>query len=153
MPMAIRNMTHHECLEMLKASHYGHLACCHNSQPYVVPVYFAFEASVAYSFSMPGRKVEWMRENPKVCLQVEERQLKGSWRSVVLHGEFQELPDNDAWHEERLHAWSLLQKHIDWWEIGSLKPDVVPPAHTSPHLFFGIHKREVTGRSAMQIDQ
>jgi len=152
MTMAIRTMTHHECVEMLNAGHYGHLACCNDGKPYVVPVYFVFDARVAYGFSMPGRKVEWMRENPRVCLQVEERQLKGSWRSVILDGKFQELPDNDAWHEERLHAWSLLQKHRDWWEIGSLKPDAVPPSHASPHLFYAIYMNEVTGRAATQID-
>jgi Na+/glutamate symporter len=67
-PMNLRNMTHTECLSMLEGAHYGHLACCSEGQPYVVPIYFAFHARVAYSFSMPGRKVEWMRQDPRVCL-------------------------------------------------------------------------------------
>ncbi|OWV99843.1 pyridoxamine 5'-phosphate oxidase family protein [Rhizobium sp. R693] len=151
MSMALKNMTHAECLEMLKGGHYGHLACSNDGQPYVVPIYFAFQSRVAYSFAMPGRKVEWMRHNPKVCLQVEEWPSKGSWRSVVLTGSFQEFPDDEVWHEERLHAWSLLQKHIDWWEIGSLKPDEVPPAHAYTHIFYGIYMNDVSGRAAMQI--
>lgn len=152
MSMALRNMTHGECVEMLEDAHFGHLACSDEGQPYVVPIYFAFHARVAYSFSMPGRKVEWMRRNPKVCLQVEEWPSKGSWRSVVLEGKFQEFPDDPAWHEERIHAWSLLEKHLNWWEIGSLKPDKVPLSHVSPHLFYGIYMSDLSGRAARQVE-
>lgn len=148
MSMTLRAMTDAECLEMLEQAHFGHLACCNEGQPYVVPVYFAFRSRVAYSFSMPGRKVEWMRRNPKVCLQVEEQWAKGGWRSVVLAGRFQELPDDDVWHAERLQAWSLLNRHCDWWEIGSLKTAELPPAAASPHLFYGIYMGEVSGRVA-----
>ncbi|EJL51184.1 putative flavin-nucleotide-binding protein [Rhizobium sp. CF122] len=152
MSMTLRNMTHAECLEMLEGAHYGHLACCHEGQPYLVPIYFAFYARVAYSFSMPGRKVEWMRRNPNVCLQVEEWPSKGSWKSVVLNGRFQELPDDEAWHEERLHAWSLLEKHLNWWEIGSLRPNEAPPASVPAHLFYGIYLNDVSGRIATQLE-
>ena len=152
MSMTLRNMTHAECLEMLEDAHYGHLACCHEGQPYLVPIYFAFYARVAYSFSMPGRKVEWMRRNPNVCLQVEEWPSKGSWKSVVLNGRFQELPDDEAWHEERLHAWSLLEKHLNWWEIGSLRPNEAPPASVPAHLFYGIYLNDVSGRIATQLE-
>lgn len=151
MTMALRDMSHAECLAMLEGGHYGHLACSNDGQPYVVPIYFAFQARVAYSFSMPGRKIEWMRQNPKVCLQVEESPSKGSWTSVVLNGRFQELTDTDAWHEERLHAWSLLEKHLNWWEVGSLRPVDVPPATASSHLFYGIYLNDVSGRIATQV--
>ncbi|OCJ16436.1 flavin-nucleotide-binding protein [Rhizobium sp. AC44/96] len=152
MSMALKNMTHAECLQMLTAAHFGHLGCSNDGQPYIVPIYFAFQSRVAYSFSMPGHKVDWMRQNPKVCLQVEEWKTKGGWQSVVLDGTFQEFPDNDAWHEERLHAWTLLQKHMNWWEIGSMKPDEVAPAHASPHLFYGIYMNDISGRVAIQTD-
>lgn len=152
MTMALRNMSQAECLAILERSHYGHLACCNDGQPYVVPLHFAFQARVAYSFSMPGQKIEWMRQNPNVCLQVEESQRTGSWKSVILNGRFQELTDTGAWHEERLHAWSLLAKHSDFWEVGSLKPVVVPPASASPHLFYCIYLNGVSGRAATQGD-
>ncbi|WP_025661204.1 pyridoxamine 5'-phosphate oxidase family protein [Rhizobium sp. IBUN] len=146
MSTTLRSMSHVECLEMLERAHFGHLACSNEGRPYVVPIYFAFQSRVAYSFSMPGRKVEWMRLNPRVCLQVEEQWGKGGWRSVVLNGHFQELPDDDVWHEERLHAWSLLQRHLDWWEIGSLEPRELPTASTSAHLFYCIYTDDVSGR-------
>lgn len=152
MSMVLRTMTQEECLEMLGGAHYGHLACSSDGQPYVVPIYFAFHARVAYSFSMQGKKVEWMRRNPKVCLQIEEAPSKASWRSVVLTGKFQEFPDDQVWHEERIHAWSLLEKHLNWWEIGSLTPDPLPPAPTSNHLFYGIYMSDISGRKVTQTD-
>lgn len=152
MPMNLRNMTQTECLTLLEGAHYGHLACCSEGQPYVVPIYFAFHARVAYSFSMPGRKVEWMRQNPRVCLQVEEAPPGGGWKSVVINGKFQELSDNDTWHEERMHAWSLLEKHLNWWEMGSLKPEEAPPVHKSKHLFYGIYMSDLSGRAATRAD-
>jgi len=152
MSINLRNMTHDECLTMMEGAHYGHLACSFEGQPYVIPIYFAFQARVAYSFSMPGRKVEWMRQNPKVCLQVEEELPKGSWRSVVINGRFQELSDDDVWRGERMHAWELLERHLNWWEIGSLKIEQVPLAHVSQHLFYGIYLNDISGRAATRAD-
>jgi nitroimidazol reductase NimA-like FMN-containing flavoprotein (pyridoxamine 5'-phosphate oxidase superfamily) len=76
MTMTLRDMSQAECMSTLEESRFGHLACSKDGQPYVVPIYFAYEKGVAYSFSMPGRKIDWMRENDKVCLQV-DRMLGG----------------------------------------------------------------------------
>ena len=50
------------------------LACSHAEQPYVVPISFAYdgESNCLFSFSAIGKKVQWMRENPKVCVEVED---------------------------------------------------------------------------------
>lgn len=135
MSMALKSMTHAECLEMLRGRHFGHLACTNEGQPYVGPIYFAFQSRVAYGFLHARTKSRVdTTESDGVS---SGRPSKGSWRSVVLSGEFQEFLDN-AWHEERL-------------EIGSPKPDEVPPAHASPHLFYGVYMNDVSGRAAMQI--
>ncbi len=62
----------------------------------------------------------------------------------VVNGRFQELPEDDAWHEERLHAWSLLEKHLNWWGIGSLKPEDIRPAQASTHVFYDIYLNDVS---------
>ncbi|MHC2483215.1 nitroimidazol reductase NimA-like FMN-containing flavoprotein (pyridoxamine 5'-phosphate oxidase superfamily) [Rhizobium leguminosarum] len=49
-------------LRVLKQLRFGHLACCKNGQPCVVPIYFAYAEGAIYSFSMAGRKVDWMRD-------------------------------------------------------------------------------------------
>ncbi|WP_261318142.1 pyridoxamine 5'-phosphate oxidase family protein [Rhizobium leguminosarum] len=90
---------------------FDHLACCKNGQPCVVPIYFAYAEGAIYSFSMPGRKVDWMRMNENVCLQIYQRGTGKGWTSVVVDGRFEEFPDTHLWRSERLHAWTLLQMY------------------------------------------
>lgn len=70
--MTIQEITEKECREVLAHGPIGRLGCCHDSQRYVVPVYFAYEDGDVYSFSTLGQKIEWMRMNSKVCFQVDE---------------------------------------------------------------------------------
>ena len=91
MSLGLREFTPAECHAVLEEARFGHLACCKDGQPYVVPIYFSYKDGVAYCFSMPGRKVEWMRENDRVCLQVDRRVGKG-WTSVIAEGKFEEFP-------------------------------------------------------------
>ncbi len=141
-----------ECYRMLEGARYGHLSCCRNGQPYIASVYFAFEGSIAYSFTMPGKKLDWMRENNRVCLHVEEKFAEGEWTSVVIDGSFEEFPYSESPDSQRFHAWSLLQKHSDWWEIGASKPYKLPLVRQSPHVFYGVHVETVSGRRAVRLD-
>lgn len=63
----------------------GHLGCCKDDQPSVVPIYFVYVKGAAYCFSMPGRKMDRMRENDKVCLYMDHRAGAG-WISVIAEG-------------------------------------------------------------------
>ncbi|EJB05975.1 hypothetical protein FHX14_004521 [Rhizobium sp. BK619] len=150
MALALRELSHAECYEILEHARFGHLACCRDGQPYIAAIYFAFAGNVAYSFSMPGRKLDWMRANDKVCLHVERLTSGGGWTSVVIDGQFEEFPDDSFRHDERIHAWSLLRQHSDWWEIGSLKPAELPVLSEPPHVFYGISVRSLSGRSAIK---
>jgi nitroimidazol reductase NimA-like FMN-containing flavoprotein (pyridoxamine 5'-phosphate oxidase superfamily) len=37
-----------------------------------------------------------MRRNPKVCVQTDEIQNQGEWISVVVYGEYEELPSRNT---------------------------------------------------------
>nr|WP_245503882.1 pyridoxamine 5'-phosphate oxidase family protein [Rhizobium laguerreae] len=67
MTMKLTELTPAQCYRILESAHFGHLACCKNGQPYVAAIYFAFSSGVAYSFTMPGKKLDWMRGNDRVC--------------------------------------------------------------------------------------
>jgi uncharacterized protein len=67
-PMLITKMRIGECRDMLARLDFGRLACVSNNRPYIVPIYFSYDAERLYSFSTLGRKIEWMRENPLVCV-------------------------------------------------------------------------------------
>jgi hypothetical protein len=144
--MVITELSEAQCNEFLSASRVGRLACARDGQPYVVPVTFAFAQHALYSFSLPGQKIEWMRENPKVCVQVDESGERGAWKSVVVFGRYAELPDRIGSKLEREHAWSLLSRHASWWEPGGLKP--VATSVPSHHLFYKISVESLSGRQA-----
>lgn len=151
--MFVREMSHHECTSLVGTSRFGRLACCRSGDPYVVPFYYAMAGNCLYSFSMPGKKIEWMRVNPKVCVLVEETVSAQRWRSVVIQGRYQELSAEGRWHRECLHAWSLLEKHANWWEPGGLKPGAPEIAAGYKHLFYSIDISVMTGRESRDRDE
>lgn len=148
--MIIRDMTIAECTAILTGNRLARLACSHDGRPYVVPIFYAHAGTFAYSFTMPGRKLDTMRANPNVALLVEEKGEGRYWKSVLVEGRFEELPDRIGFKREREHAWSLLSKYANWWEPGALKPALQPMADHSPHTFFRIHIERTTGRQAVE---
>ena len=159
--MNVKEMTRLDCIALLKAQRLGHLGCVREHRPYVVPIHFAFGDDSIFSFSLPGRKVEWMQANPHVCLQVDDVGGMNGWRSVVVDGLFEELPkgpDLDgsivgvermtaAVDSDRKFAWSLLARHANWWEPGALKPGEAATVSGS-HLFYQIRIEAISGRQA-----
>src|SRR5688500_16233879 len=91
--MLIHDMTVAECHEVLGRTRLGRLACALDDQPYIVPIFFYFDITdpYLYSFSTVGQKIEWMRGNPKVCVEVDEISDQFHWTTVVLFGLYEEL--------------------------------------------------------------
>jgi len=146
--MVIREMSKEECLRVLAGGRLARLACAHENQPYVVPVYLAYQEAFGYlfGFTTPGQKIEWMRANPLVCVEVDEVAAHDQWVSVIAFGRYEELPDTrgvngarpraqerplhvseatPAWSidsryhpfdNEREQAWQALNAQPMWWE-------------------------------------
>ena len=91
--MVIHEMTEGECRAMLAGRHVAHLACALNNQPYVVPIHVDFYDAYLYGFATLGQKIEWMRQNPLVCLECDELITHGQGATVVVFGHYQELPN------------------------------------------------------------
>ena len=88
----IKNLTENEARELLRNQKFGHLGCVLESgEPYVVPVNYLFKDDGIYIHVLPGQKLDAMRENRKICLQVEKIDDKTRWQSVIAFGEFQEV--------------------------------------------------------------
>jgi hypothetical protein len=119
--MLIQERTRQEGLAVLARIHAGRLGCAQAGQPYVVPIYFAYHDHYLYSFSTVGRKIEWMRLNPLVCVEAEEVVNSEQWVSVVVFGKYEELPDTPEWQSERVVAHQLLEQKPAWWEPGYVK--------------------------------
>jgi nitroimidazol reductase NimA-like FMN-containing flavoprotein (pyridoxamine 5'-phosphate oxidase superfamily) len=144
--VVVTDLDHKGCMSFLGVSNHGRLACARNGQPYVVPITFALHEEHIYGFSLEGQKIDWMRANPKVCLQSDHFDNQGGWTSVIVQGSFEELPDRIGFKIERERAWSLLATHNRWWLPAGMKPVPAPP--TDP-LFYRIAINEVSGRRAV----
>ena len=89
----ILEMHETEIRDFLSRVSYGHLACSRNDQPYVVPIYFAYDGTDIFFYTTEGLKSQIIAENPKICLQVEEIHEGGAWQSVVILGEAERIVD------------------------------------------------------------
>lgn len=150
--MWIRRLSTLDCTKILARNHFAHLGCAMAGNPYVVPIYFSYSDNHLYAFSMPGKKIEFMRANPKACVLVEERGEGRGWRSVLVEGHYQELDETPEHEADRKHAWLLLSRHKTWWEPGGLKPDRLPITDHSTHLFYRIRMEAVSGREVKDQD-
>ena len=145
--MENNEMTGEECSAFLERAFLGRLGCSYEDQPYVVPIHFAFEDGYLYVFSTFGQKVRWMRANPKVCVQTDEIQNQGEWISVIVDGEYEELPE-PQYTAERKHASSLLAKRHHWWLNALGERQMRVGENSIEPLFFRIRIKSTSGLRA-----
>lgn len=112
--MRIIAISQQECGELLKRVSIGKLACSLNDQPYIVPVGFSYEPGCLYIFSTLGKKIKWMRQNPKVCMQVDEIGNQSNWLSVIVIGTYVELTEQQ-FPAQREHALEKLAQYSQYW--------------------------------------
>ena len=144
--MLIKDMTAEQCRQLLTHSSFGNLGCSRNDQPYVVPIYFAYEPDHLYGFSTSGKKIEWMRANPRVCVEVVEVVSHFQWKSVIVTGRYEEFPDIPEYRDERVQAQKALEKRYLWWQA-AFAADERHSKKGSP-VFYCIHIEDMSGRSA-----
>jgi len=94
----IKDLEITECLEVLGDHFIGRLAFLSGENPYIVPVtYFhdVQEKSIL-SYSAEGHKLKAMRRHELVAFQVDDIESIQNWRSVQVHGRFEELTGSTA---------------------------------------------------------
>ncbi len=148
--MLIHDISAGECEALLARARVGRLACTRARQPYIVPVNLAYANGHLYGFSAPGLKIDWMRANPRVCVQIDEVAGPSAWSSVVLLGRYRELPDTPKWKSERLLAWTLAQRIPNWWQPPSLRLRGGNTVETAKQVWFRIEPSKITGRQASE---
>ena len=141
--MVIQEMTAQECRAMRAGTNLARLACAHDNQPYIIPIHVDLEGEYLYCYATLGQKIEWMRQNPLVCVEVDEVRTHGQWASLVVFGHYEELPNTPAYDGPRSVAERLFERHPVWWE-----PASVPLAdhEQRTRIVFRIHLGRVTGR-------
>ena len=101
--------------------------------------------SCLYAMSMLGQKVHWMRENPKVCLEVEEITDTNHWTTILVFGRYHELDRTAADREARSRAeHGFLQRKESWLPAAAH----VPSREHGHMVVYSILIDRLTGRRA-----
>lgn len=112
--MIINEMTKAEINALLSRASIGRLACSRDDHPYIVPLRFAYHSVFLYSFTTVGQKVEWMRNNPHVCVAFDEIDATNRWQSVIVNGLYEELSNDPSHVDARATAHHLLSASAEW---------------------------------------
>lgn len=143
--MVIEEMTYGQCQAMLARASLARLSCAVDNQPYIVPIHVDFADGCLYGYSTIGQKINWMRVNPLVCLEIEEITGRRQWSTLVIFGQYEELPDTPENAYPRSLAERLFQRRPMWWEPASVPLAGHP--RRSPILFRILINR-MSGRQA-----
>ncbi len=143
--MQIRELSADECVSMLKGTNLGRLACVRQNRPYIVPVYYDYYEDALYSFATLGKKIQWMRTNPLVCVEVDDIVDRFNWTTVVVKGKDEELTKAPAHEAARKRAYLLFENRPDWWYPAAGK---TRSSEIRTPVIYRILIEEVSGRRA-----
>lgn len=136
-----------ELYRILAAARVCRLAMCDGDRPYLVPLSFALDGDdLVLHSARDGRKLEVLRRNPAVCVEVEESvvvrpaavpcDFSMGYRSVIGFGEVEFVEDP----AERLRLLSLFGPRYG-------APPGPPPAHEVARTrVLRVRVRELTGK-------
>jgi nitroimidazol reductase NimA-like FMN-containing flavoprotein (pyridoxamine 5'-phosphate oxidase superfamily) len=124
------------------------LACARGNQPYVVPTGFAYQSEYLYGFSAVGQKVEWMRANRCVCVEIDNVTSLDRWLSVIVTGSYEELPDITDWNEDVIDAYELIRQRSLWSQPAYISAVHRDPSQRPTLVYYRIHIEKLTGRRA-----
>jgi len=94
--MSIGKLGNTDALAILREGTLGRLGCIAGEWPYVVPVNYYFDGKDIYIHTLPGKKLDALRANPRVCLQVDEIKDSYNWRSAIAYGTFEEVSNEET---------------------------------------------------------
>ncbi|UXN66117.1 pyridoxamine 5'-phosphate oxidase family protein (plasmid) [Phyllobacterium sp. A18/5-2] len=148
--MIIKEMSQEETKALLERATLGRLACVNDAQPYIMPLSFAYHAVYLYAFTTVGKKVEWMRANPKICVQFDEIAGSNRWQSVIVNGLFEELTNAPDHIDARNKAHELLSKKAEWWQPAYVETIIRHVARPLIPVFFRVIILETTGHKTVE---
>jgi nitroimidazol reductase NimA-like FMN-containing flavoprotein (pyridoxamine 5'-phosphate oxidase superfamily) len=135
----IKELTRTEAQSLLSMERIARLSCIADGFPYVVPVNYIFDGESIYVHSLPGRKVDAMRLDPRVCLQVDHIENEWNWRSVVVTGYYEEITSE----QERSCKMGRLLAHFP--QLTPVESVIAGDAGAPTPIIFRIRVEKITG--------
>lgn len=101
-----------EYIKILNNNYMARLAYIANNTPYIVPItyYYSEKENIIISYSNEGHKINAMRLNQSVSVQIDEIESLDRWKTLLLIGEFEELNGSEA--KMYLHTFAQNVKKI-----------------------------------------
>lgn len=87
----IKELTDAQMEHLLRSQSYGRLGCGQAEELYIVPLSYVYDGEYIYGHSKEGMKISLMRQQSKVCFQVDEIQNTNNWWSILVWAEYEEL--------------------------------------------------------------
>jgi len=108
----IKKLDKKEKIFILENNYIGYLGYIFQSKPFVVPITYFFDKknNAIICYSGQGHKINAMRKIKTVSLQVAEITTISHWKSVLVHGNFEQHYGSDA--KAYLHVFSLGVKDV-----------------------------------------
>ena len=132
-----------EINEFVLEQRVGRVGCHAGGVTYVVPVIFAWDVDSFYVYTTEGQKVAMMRDNARVCFEIDEYVVDGGWRSVIVQGVYEELRDEDA-----QRALRILTERLS--PTTGAKREARDPGEGRAAVAFRIRALEMTGRKVVR---
>jgi nitroimidazol reductase NimA-like FMN-containing flavoprotein (pyridoxamine 5'-phosphate oxidase superfamily) len=108
----MKNLEIDEIKFILQNNYIGHLAYIYLGRPFAVPItyYYDEQINAIICYSGEGHKVMAMRKDNAVSLQVSDITSVNQWKSVLVHGKFEQHFGSDA--KAYLHQFSIGVKDL-----------------------------------------
>ncbi|GAB3020700.1 pyridoxamine 5'-phosphate oxidase family protein [Spirosoma pulveris] len=129
---------------LLSTQFFGRIGCAADGQVLVLPVSYLYDGQAIYGHTYEGTKTRLLRKNPAVCFEVDDISGPSAWRSVVVHGVYEELEgDERRYAEQRLGPGRIAPVK----ELAGGETDAELPA---ANVVYRIRILSKTGRSEMK---
>jgi uncharacterized protein len=136
--------------ELLYSCSIGRIGCNDGYNTYIYPLNYVYAGKYLLCHSQIGSKIQVMRQNKRVCLQVDEIKHGTNWKSVMVLGDFREIEEErerysamKALLERKLHT-KISEEYL----LQDTKQlhDSLQQSFNSRPVFFRIVIEEKTGR-------
>ncbi len=109
----MESLTREESYEILVSEPVAHLGVISNGAPYVTPMSFVVADDRVRFRTMAGRKLDAIRTNPAVSIEVSRYDEEtGAWVSVIVEGDARLVDDNESRQETIALLFAKYEKVI-----------------------------------------
>jgi nitroimidazol reductase NimA-like FMN-containing flavoprotein (pyridoxamine 5'-phosphate oxidase superfamily) len=134
------DLSSEECARVLEEGRIAHVGCISEGRPYVTPMSYVVIGGDVCFRTGPGRRVDALRTDPRVCIEVTIAHEDDDWESVLFWGEGRFV--TDATLEADVIA-ALLHKY-DASPLGIGAPRILP--RENPVI--AVTPEDLTGRAS-----